>query len=82
MLTKEMFEIATRIDDAYVINVGSSENYRETAFTLFKICKDDIDKYEKILDKYTDYFIEEEYIVDFFKCDGNIDKYEELHPIN
>lgn len=82
MLTKEMFEIATRIDDAYVINVGSSDNYRNTAFKLFEICGGDIDKYEDILDKFTDYFIEDEYIIDFFKCGGDIDKYEELHPID
>lgn len=82
MLTKEMFEIATRIDDAYIINIGSSENYRETAFTLFELCNGDIDKYEEILDKATDYFIEEEYIVDFVKCDGDINRYEELHPID
>lgn len=82
MLTKEMFEIATRIDDAYVCTIGSSENYRDTAFTLFEMCNSDIDKFEEILDKATDFFIKEEHIVDFFKCDGDIDKFEEIHPID
>lgn len=82
MLTKEQFELATKIDDAYVIYVGSSENYRDVAFTLFKICDGDIDRYEALLDKSSDYFIEEEFIIDFFKCNGDIDKYEEIHPID
>lgn len=82
MLTKEQFELATKIDDAYVINIGSSENYRDTAFTLFEMCNRDIEKYENILDKATDYFIEEEFIIDFFKCNGDINEYEKLHPID
>lgn len=82
MLTKEMFKIATRIDDAYVINIGSSKDYRDVAFTLFEICNADINKYETLLDKASDYAIEEEYIIDFFNCNGNIDEYDKIHPID
>ena len=67
MLTKEMFEIATKIDDLYVIYMGgSAEEYRNTAFKLYEMCKGDLNYMEKLLDMAVDNFVEENNIIDFF----------------
>lgn len=55
MLTKEMFELATKIDDLYVITFGDNfEDYRTIAYELFEVCGYNIDKYEKFLDEALD----------------------------
>lgn len=67
MLTKEMFEIATRIDDLYVVYMGTlTDEYRDTAFKLYEMCKGNLDYMEKLLDLAVDNFVEENDIIKFF----------------
>ena len=67
MLTKEMFEIATRIDDLYAIYMGSStDESRDIAFKLYEMCNGNLDYMEKTLDLAIENFVNEENIIKFF----------------
>ena len=67
MITKEMFEVATRIDDLYVIYMGSlTDEYRDTAFKLYEMCKGNLDYMEELLGLAVDNFVKEDGIIAFF----------------